>query len=196
MTIKKISPDNFSKILTENDDVFILDVRTNLECRTQKISRNCIFIPLHELNGVEFKNKYENSLKEKPVYIVCRSGSRAMKAAQEISQHLSNDIIVVEGGINDCAQCNIPMITGKTISLERQVRIAAGGFIVLGGILGLSVNEIFYFIPTIIGGGLVFAGITDKCGLALCLARAPWNKPPSHDDISKSIQLFEERKNG
>jgi hypothetical protein len=71
------------------------------------------------------------------------------------------------------------------ISLERQVRIAAGLLVLLGELLGWHVHAVFHAIPVFVGAGLVFAGITDWCGMGLLLARMPWNrvasKPPVRD---------------
>jgi predicted branched-subunit amino acid permease len=64
----------------------------------------------------------------------------------------------------------------KSISIERQVRIAAGGLVLLGVIFGLLINHVFLLLSGFIGAGLIFAGITDWCGMGLLLARAPWNR--------------------
>ena len=62
------------------------------------------------------------------------------------------------------------------MSLERQVRIAAG-FMVLGGvILGTWAHLGFYGISAFVGAGLMFAGITDWCGMAMVFAKMPWNQ--------------------
>jgi F0F1-type ATP synthase assembly protein I len=50
----------------------------------------------------------------------------------------------------------------------------AGVFI--GTILGWFVHRYFFGIPAFVGAGLVFAGVTDTCGMGLLLARAPWNQ--------------------
>jgi hypothetical protein len=31
-------------------------------------------------------------------------------------------------------------------------------------------------VPALVGAGLVFAGVTDTCGMALILGRAPWHQ--------------------
>ena len=62
------------------------------------------------------------------------------------------------------------------ISLERQVRIAAGLFAATGASLGLLVSPAFTIIPLFVGCGLIFAGVTDRCGMALVLTKEPWNK--------------------
>jgi hypothetical protein len=40
----------------------------------------------------------------------------------------------------------------------------------------LAVNPWFALIPLVTGCGLLFAGLTGFCGLALLLAKMPWNK--------------------
>ncbi|MFA5057319.1 MAG: DUF2892 domain-containing protein [Opitutaceae bacterium] len=66
--------------------------------------------------------------------------------------------------------------SGPPISLERQVRITAGSLVVIGVLLGWFVHRGFYGLSAFIGAGLVFAGITDICGLCVLLAKLPWNK--------------------
>ena len=64
----------------------------------------------------------------------------------------------------------------KAISLERQVRIAAGSLVVLGAVLGGFVHIGFIGLSAFVGAGLVFAGMTDTCGMGMILARMPWNQ--------------------
>ena len=69
------------------------------------------------------------------------------------------------------------MVRGKkTISLERQVRIAAGSLVVLGALLAQFVHPYWGILPVLVGSGLVFAGLTDTCGMGMLLARMPWNQ--------------------
>jgi len=60
--------------------------------------------------------------------------------------------------------------------LERQVRIAAGLMVVIGVVLGWQVNPAFYGLSGFVGCGLIMAGITDWCPMALLIARLPWNQ--------------------
>jgi hypothetical protein len=57
----------------------------------------------------------------------------------------------------------------KTISLERQVRIAAGSLVLTGVVLRYFVHPAFYGLAAFIGVGLIFAGVTDTCGMGLAL---------------------------
>ena len=58
----------------------------------------------------------------------------------------------------------------------RQVQIAVGSISAVGAALALLVNPMFALIPLVTGCGLLFAGVTGFCGLALVLAKMPWNK--------------------
>ena len=58
----------------------------------------------------------------------------------------------------------------------RQVQIAVGILSTAGAALALGVNVWFAIIPLVTGCGLLFAGLTGTCGLALLLARMPWNR--------------------
>ena len=62
------------------------------------------------------------------------------------------------------------------MSLERQVRIGAGSLVLVGVLLGWLVNPAGYAISACVGCGLIFAGVTDWCGMGLLLAKMPWNR--------------------
>jgi hypothetical protein len=64
----------------------------------------------------------------------------------------------------------------KAISLERQVRIAAGLLVLVGAALGAFIHPAWIGLAAFVGAGLVFAGVTDTCGMGLLLARMPWNR--------------------
>jgi hypothetical protein len=62
------------------------------------------------------------------------------------------------------------------ISLERQVRIAAGFIVLSGVLLAHFVNPAFIWLSGFIGAGLMFAGATDWCGMGMLIAKMPWNQ--------------------
>ena len=106
-----------------------------------------------------------SELAGKKVVIICRSGNRAKQAAATL------------------AAAGLPVNRGQAgLSLERQVRIAAGVLVLSGVVLGTWVHPAFYGLSGFVGAGLIFAGVTDWCGMGLLLARAPWNQcgtPPA-----------------
>jgi rhodanese-related sulfurtransferase len=170
--MKIISPIELQRLLTAQPDLYLIDVRTPLEFAEVHVpqARN---IPLDELKSDSLPIQ-----EGQPVYLICRSGSRAMKAAVELSKQGSIGPVVVGGGTLAWIEANLPVTRGlaKVISLERQVRIAAGSLVVTGVLLGWFVHRGFFGLAAFVGCGLVFAGITDFCGMGLLLAKMPWNK--------------------
>jgi hypothetical protein len=57
----------------------------------------------------------------------------------------------------------------------RQVQITAGGLVLLGTVLGATVQPLFYGLAAFVGAGLMFAGISGTCAMATVLRRMPWN---------------------
>lgn len=194
MTIRDISAEEFSKKLSSGEALDILDVRTGVECRAEKLSCKVDYIPLHELDSKRFAADRNARGAAGPLYVLCRSGGRAAKAAASLADAGVADIVIVKGGLSACSSCNIPTEKGKVISLERQVRIAAGALVLSGVLLGHFVDDSFYILSGLIGGGLIFAGITDYCGMAMALARAPWNRADISEEINKSLKKFDEMK--
>jgi len=167
-----ITPDNASRIAAENSSAILLDVRTPSEFSARRAigARN---IPLDALDT------FTGSLpRNAPILLLCEKGGRAAVAATKLRGHGFEDIHVVEGGTENWSKSNLPIEgTGKkSISIERQVRFGAGGLVLTGVILGFLIHPGFFALSAFVGAGLVFAGITDWCGMGLLLARAPWNK--------------------
>ena len=74
------------------------------------------------------------------------------------------------------------MVEGQAhVSLERQVRILAGALACVGGTLAAAVSPWFGLLPAFVGAGLVYAGVTDRCGMAMALAKLPYNRPGIED---------------
>jgi rhodanese-related sulfurtransferase len=112
-----------------------------------------------------------------PVYLLCASGIRATKAAGILQAAGLENVFVVAGGTNAWVAAGLPVVRGrKTISIERQVRIGAGTLVVTGFVLGWWVQRDFFILSGLVGAGLIFAGVTDICGLGILLAKAPWNR--------------------
>jgi hypothetical protein len=58
----------------------------------------------------------------------------------------------------------------------RQVQIAAGSLVLLGTVLGALISPAWLVLSGFVGTGLIFAGISNTCSMALLLARMPWNQ--------------------
>ena len=92
------------------------------------------------------------------------------------------DLHVLDGGMSAWIAAGMPVRRGEPrVSLERQVRIAAGALAATGGFLALFADPLFAALPAFVGSGLVFAGVTDTCAMGMLLARLPYNRPASCD---------------
>ena len=150
----------------------LLDVRTPAEYTEVHID-GALLHPLTELNP-EFVRAQTQGSRE--CIVICKSGGRASKAAETLLNAGLPNVRVMEGGMTAWCSLGLPSVAGKkTISLERQVRIAAGAMVFLGSVLGYFVSPAWIALSAFIGAGLVFAGVTDTCGMGMVLARMPWN---------------------
>ncbi len=169
-----ITPRKARDLTAENAAVIVLDVRTPSEFSARRAAgaRN---IPLDAIPATIAGEKLP---KDATICVLCEKGGRAAIAAEHLLKSGHRNVHVVSGGTEAWALEGLPVEgTGrKAISIERQVRIGAGGLVLLGVILGFLVNPGFFALSAFIGAGLVFAGITDWCGMGLLLARAPWNR--------------------
>jgi rhodanese-related sulfurtransferase len=113
----------------------------------------------------------------RPIYLICRSGQRATKAAEQFVAAGIPEVVVVEGGTAAWEKAGLPVVRGKKcVSLERQVRIVAGTLVLTGVGLGWWVHPYLFGLSAFIGAGLVFAGVTDWCGMGMLLSKMPWNR--------------------
>jgi hypothetical protein len=46
----------------------------------------------------------------------------------------------------------------------------------IGSVLGYFVSPKFFLLSGFFGAGLTFAGLSGTCGLAIFMAKMPWNK--------------------
>lgn len=152
----------------------VIDVREFSEFNAERIA-DAKLMPLS--NFEKHADEIDHS---KPVYIMCRSGNRASRAAEKLAAKGFTDIHVVEGGMQAWSAANLPIVKGesKVWSLEHQVRFTAGLFVLTGVVLGFLVTPYLYILSAFVGGGLMFSALTDTCGMGMVLARMPWNKGP------------------
>lgn len=175
MSIPVISPHDLAELCKNGKSVEIIDVRTPMEFREVHLE-GARSVPLDALDPAAIM-KARTSAEHEPIYIVCRSGSRGRAACEKFLAAGFTNIVNVEGGTLACIESGLPVVRGKkTISLERQVRIAAGLLVLVGALLAFFVHPAFVFLSAFIGAGLVFAGVTDTCGMGLMLAKMPWNR--------------------
>ena len=170
-----ITPQQLHQLSRDGNSVELIDVRTPVEYREVHVTfaRN---VPLDSLRPDDVM-KNRNGSTDDPVYVICKAGGRGAKACEQFQSAGYTNVINVTGGTDAWDQAGLAVNRGKkAMSLERQVRIAAGSLVLIGVLLGYFVNPYFIGLSAFVGGGLVFAGLTDTCGMGMLLAKMPWNK--------------------
>ena len=153
----------------------LLDVRTPGEYAAAHVHGTKL-IPLDELDAAAFGRERKGD--GSPVYVLCQSGGRARRALEKLKAAGVQGCVLVEGGTQAWIDAGLPVNRGQSrvLPLMRQVQIVVGFLAAIGGLLALTVNPLFAILPLVVGSGLLFAGLTGFCGLALLLAKMPWNK--------------------
>ena len=170
-----ISPVDLARKREQGESPRIIDVRTPAEFREVHVPgvRN---VPLDTLRPEELRSEMKD-LGDAPLYVICRSGARSDKACEQLSRAGVPSVVSVDGGTIAWEAAGLPVERGrKSMSLERQVRIAAGSIVFVGAVLAYVVHPAWAMVSAFVGAGLIFAGITDTCGMGMMLARMPWNR--------------------
>lgn len=159
--------------LNRESNAIIIDVRSPAEFRSVHITA-AQNMPLDQLDPKEIAALRSG---DQPLYVVCKAGGRSIKACQALVAAGHQQVVNVEGGTDAWVAAGLAVDRGQGgMSLERQVRIAAGALVLIGVILSQTIHGGFVWLAGFVGAGLVFAGITDTCGMGLLLARMPWNR--------------------
>jgi rhodanese-related sulfurtransferase len=171
-----ITPTELSARLQAGEKLNLLDVRTPAEHAEIHVP-GVHLAPLDRLDPAHLAG-VNGFAKDQPVFVLCRSGSRAKQAAEKLEKSGFEQCAVVEGGTMAWVEAGLPANRGTSsvMSLERQVRIAAGAIVLTGALLAQFVNPAFIWLSGFVGAGLMFAGITDTCAMGMLISRLPWNQ--------------------
>ena len=169
--MKNLSVQESNHQRLKNNASSLIDVRTPAEFGAVHAER-AVNYPMEsfDLEQVPFS-------KDEEIHVICQSGGRSMRVCQKLEAAGFTKIVNVAGGTSAWQSAGFPVVEGmKVMSLERQVRIAAGSLVVIGAIVGQFVHPSGFGLSAFIGAGLVFAGVTDTCGMGMMIAKMPWNR--------------------
>ncbi len=170
--LKTIRPEDLAR-LAQSEAIELIDVRTPVEFEEVHVA----FAKSIPLDALDPRMILRGRSHAEPLYVICQSGNRAGKACDAIRAAGFTNVLNVEGGTQAWDAAGLPVVRGrKVISLERQVRIAAGSIVLLGLLLAWLVHPACAGLSAFVGAGLMFSGITNTCGMGLILARMPWNQ--------------------
>jgi rhodanese-related sulfurtransferase len=169
MSLSNLSPADAKRLMDEG--AMLVDIRDASEHARERVP-GAFNHPLPELDKASFA---ETAV----VIFHCRSGVRTQANVARLAKAVHGRAYIVDGGIDAWRKAGLPVDRDERqpIEMSRQVHIAAGSLVVLGGILGYFVSPVFYALSVFVGAGLVFAGVSGLCTLARLLSYAPWNQP-------------------
>ena len=171
--IQNLSPEEVKREL-EAGRITLIDVREPSEYAGERIP-GAKLMPLGQFNATKLAANNDR------IVLHCRSGNRSAKAAQKLLESGCEQAMQLQGGIEAWKGAGLPLERDAKapISILRQVQIIAGSLVVIGVALGWFVSPWFFLLSAFIGSGLVFAGLTDTCGMAMALSKMPWNRVQS-----------------
>jgi len=177
MSVSVISAIDFVEVLKQQSSPVCVDVRTAAEYGGSRC-RDSENLPLQDLTVEQMSEHLRQCGADgsTEIYLICQAGKRAEMAADKLSPSLPNPLKIVAGGVTALPDHVLYQGNMSVISLERQVRIAAGSLVLIGVLLGALVNPAGYYLSAFVGAGLAFAGITDTCAMGMLLAKMPWNQ--------------------
>lgn len=160
-----------------SDIPFIIDVRSRDEFIREHIagSQN---IPLEELSSAL------EALKKQPKVIVsCRSGHRAGQACTQLKQFDLPNLQQLDGGLMGWKAAQRETTSLKQgMSIMQQVQVIVGVMVLVG-----TFYKPLSILAPIAGAGMLFAGFSNTCMMAVVLGKMPWNKTSSTSTQQCSI---------
>ena len=168
-----VRPAELNGQLAHGDRVAVVDVRSPGEFAAAHIagSHN---LPLDALASVS--GELRGAL-DVPMVLVCQTGPRARQAEAELRAAGIERVHVLDGGVTAWESAGLPLERGRgTWSIERQVRAIAGGLVLTGALGSVLVWRPLVYLSAAVGGGLLYAGVSDNCTMAKILIRLPFNR--------------------
>lgn len=167
-----LGPAELRRRIDAGETLQLVDVREGAEFAAGRLA-GARLIPLGEL-----ERRVADLDRSRPLVLICHSGKRSGRAREKLERLGFCNPVCLTGGIAAWQAAGLPVEKELRApwALERQVRVAAGSLVLLGVALGFIVHPGFHGLSAFVGTGLVFAGVTDWCGLGLLLAKAPWNR--------------------
>lgn len=150
----------------------LVDIREPDEAARERIAQ-AVTAPLSA-----FETAHLELQPGRDVIFMCRTGNRTGANCDRLAARFADTAYVLDGGLEAWKAAGLPTVVNRKAPLElmRQVQMAAGGLILLGAALGVTVHPGFWGLSAFVGGGLFMAGATGFCGMARLLAVMPWNR--------------------
>lgn len=171
-SVVDVAPELVAKWI-ESNQATLVDVREDFEHATERIAGAQHF-PLSCFAPGELRRQSG----DKRIVFHCRTGKRSSDAARRF-QSGDEPVFHLAGGIEAWKAAGLKterLALGPRIDVMRQTQITIGALVLTGVLLGAFVSPWFLLLSGFMGAGLMFAGASGTCGMALMLAKVPWNR--------------------
>lgn len=150
----------------------LVDVREPVEHAEEHVA-GAKLIPLGQL-----KQRMGEIDTTGPVVVMCRSGKRGGDALRQLKTMGISDVRNLEGGILAWKEAGLAIEKQRksALPLMQQVQLTIGLGVLTGAILSLTIDPRWVYLCAFFGAGLTMAGSTGWCGLAILMAKMPWNR--------------------
>ena len=176
MTSSTIDANELRHLRDTDPSVRIIDVRTPGEFETAHI-QGSYNVPLDLLS----EHAAELADSDHPVVLVCQSGARATKAMDRLASAGRANMRLLGGGVAGWQAAGGDVVRrAERWSLERQVRLVAGGIVLTSILVSMFIPGARY-VAGFVGAGLTFAALTNTCAMGMALAKLPYNRGASCD---------------
>ncbi|MFX0568766.1 rhodanese family protein [Kosakonia cowanii] len=173
MSYTSISPHDARK--QQQQGVPLIDIRQPDEFRREHLP-DALSLPLDDLLAGK---RLSAAPPAQTVIFHCQSGMRTQKNVEALMQAAAPaQVLLLEGGLANWKRAGLPTVqdNAQPRPLMQQVQIVAGSLVLLGVALGYLLNPAFFLLSGFVGAGLLFAGLSGWCGMAVLLAKMPWNR--------------------
>ncbi|GAA3760088.1 rhodanese-like domain-containing protein [Salinactinospora qingdaonensis] len=179
--------DQVSRLRETHPNMRLIDVRSPGEFAG-------VHIPGSYNVPLDLLREHRNELRaahEDPVVLVCASGARADQAQRLVTAAGLEQVHVLRGGLAAWQDAGAPVTRGRgPWAMERQVRLTAGSLVLLAVVASLLFDPLKW-VAAFVGAGLVFAAVTNTCGMARLLALLPFNRSCAPDAPARIASLTE-----
>lgn len=172
-TVTPVDPGTLDGWL-ESGEAVVIDVREPFEHASERIPGS----RLHALSQFDAAALRE-TFPSKRIVFQCRTGRRSTEAARRYGAGREDQVFHLDGGIEAWKAAGKETErsgSAPRIDVMRQVQMTAGSLVLIGVLLGALVSPWFLILSGFIGAGLLFAGASGWCGMAMFLSRMPWNR--------------------
>ncbi len=168
------------KSLLANGNCCLVDVREPVEHSEAHVA-GARLIPLGQL-----EQRVAEIDRTCPVVVMCQGGKRGAEAQAKLAKLGLTDVRNLDGGILAWQSAGLPVTESarKVLPLMRQVQLTIGLGVLTGVVLSKLVDPNFIYLSAFFGAGLVFAGSTGWCGLAILMSKMPWNHVPGQNSCA------------